>query len=239
MNALLFPGQGSQSVGMGQVLYEALPEAKVVLDRANEVLGYDLRALMFEGPLEKLTDTRFTQPAIFTCNAMYLAKVRSDGIDYDFVAGHSLGEYDALLAANVFDFEIGLRLVQKRGEAMGRMNGKGTMAAVLGLSEEELRPYLNEGVVMANLNSRTQIVISGDEASVEAVGILCHPALFELQGEEAHGADKQSHHGGREDHLHVVGHAGDVARGESHERRRHGDEGADESEHRSQFGQQA
>ena len=170
MNGLLFPGQGSQAVGMGKELYEKLPAASELLDRADEILGYSLSRLMFEGPIEDLTDTRIAQPAIYTCSAMYLERMKTDGTDYTYVAGHSLGEYDALLAAGVFDFETGLRLVQKRGEAMSRMNGKGTMAAVLGLSEEELMPYMNDGVVMANLNSKTQIVISGDDASVAAVG---------------------------------------------------------------------
>ncbi len=170
MNGLLFPGQGSQAVGMGKELYETLPAAKRLLDQATEILGYDLKQLMFEGPQEQLTDTRFAQPAIFTCSAMYLEKARADGLAYDYVAGHSLGEYNALLAAEVFDFATGLKLVARRGEAMSRMNGKGVMAAVLGLPEEELAPLLPAGVVMANLNSRTQIVISGEEAGVMAVG---------------------------------------------------------------------
>ncbi len=170
MNGLLFPGQGSQAVGMGQDLYHSFPAAKELLDIANEVVGYDLRKLMFEGPIESLTDTKIAQPAIFTCNAMYLEKLKEDCVEYSIVAGHSLGEYNALLAAGMFDFETGLKLVQKRGDAMSRMNGQGTMAAVLGLSEEELLPFLNPGVVMANLNSKTQIVISGEEGAVAEVG---------------------------------------------------------------------
>lgn len=170
MNGLLFPGQGSQTVGMGKELYEKLPAAKELLDKADEILGYSLKDLMFNGPAEQLTDTKYAQPAIYTCSAMYLEKVKTDGLDYDYVAGHSLGEYDALLAAGVFDFETGLQLVTKRGEAMAAQNGKGTMAAVMGLNEEELAPFMVPGVVMANLNSKTQIVISGTEAAMDAVG---------------------------------------------------------------------
>ena len=170
MNGLLFPGQGSQTVGMGKELYEKLPAAKELLDKADEILGYSLKDLMFNGPAEQLTDTKYAQPAIYTCSAMYLEKVKADGLDYDYVAGHSLGEYDALLAAGVFDFETGLHLVAKRGEAMAAQNGEGTMAAVMGLNEEELAPLMVPNVVMANLNSKTQIVISGTEAAVDAVG---------------------------------------------------------------------
>lgn len=171
MNGLLFPGQGSQTVGMGKELYEKLPAASELLDQANYILGYDLKDLLFNGPQETLTDTKHAQPAIFTTSAMYLEKVKADGIDYDYVAGHSLGEYDALLAAGVFDFETGLKLVAARGEAMSKMNGQGTMAAVMGLSEEELAPFLVPGVVMANLNSKTQIVISGIEGAIDEIGL--------------------------------------------------------------------
>ena len=170
MNGFLFPGQGSQTVGMGKELYESTPSAKAILDIAQEILGYDLKSLLFEGPQDKLTDTKYAQPAIYTCSAMYLEKARIQGLDCDYAAGHSLGEYNALLAANVFDFETGLRLVAARGEAMSRMNGKGTMAAVMGICEEELAKYLNPEVVMANLNAKTQIVISGTEEGIDAVG---------------------------------------------------------------------
>lgn len=170
MNGLVFPGQGSQMVGMGKELYDSLPEAKKMLDHANDILGYDLKNLLFNGPQEQLTDTRYAQPAIYTCSAMYLEKVKANSIDYEYVAGHSLGEYDALLAAEVYDFEAGLKLVAARGEAMAKMNGKGTMAAVMGLTEEDLAQFMEPDAVMANLNSRTQIVISGTEEAIDAMG---------------------------------------------------------------------
>ena len=170
-NAFLFPGQGSQSVGMGKDLYDSIPKATGLLNEANEILGYDLKKMMFEGPIEDLTDTRFAQPAIFTCSAMYLEKAKVQGITYEYVAGHSLGEYSALYAAGIFDFETGLKLVDKRAKAMAEENGKGIMAAVLGLSEDELKPFIDnrDDVVMANLNTKTQIVISGTEEGIDAV----------------------------------------------------------------------
>ena len=134
-------------------------------------MGYDLKDLMFNGPIEKLTDTKYAQPAIYTCSAMYLEKAKQNGLEYSYVAGHSLGEYSALYAAGVFSFADGLRLICKRGEAMSAENGKGIMAAVLGLDENELRNYVEgtPGVVMANLNTKTQIVISGTKEGVDRI----------------------------------------------------------------------
>lgn len=201
MNALLFPGQGSQKVGMGLEICDKFEKAGEILERASAVTGIDLREIMFCGPENKLTDTRFAQVAIYTTSAMYLEKLKANGTDYSYVAGHSLGEYSALFAAGVFDFETGLRLVNKRAELMSAMNGKGIMAAVLGLSEDELGSLMEDAsgkaekdgvgsripdpsknhqekdsfefgrdVVMANLNSKTQIVISGTEEAVNRIG---------------------------------------------------------------------
>ena len=171
INAFLFPGQGSQTVGMGQSLYHHLPQAKEILDQACDILGYDLKKLMFEGPMEELTDTRAAQPAIYTCSAMYLELAREQGLEFSFAAGHSLGEYSALYACGVFGFEEGLRLIDARAKAMAAENGKGMMAAVMGLTEEELKEIVKQykDVCLANLNTKTQIVISGSETGIQEV----------------------------------------------------------------------
>lgn len=113
--ALLFPGQGSQRMGMGKELYEEHIEARQILESACEFLDYDLKKIMFEGPEEILTDTIYAQPAIYVCSAMYLEKVKKEGISYSYVAGHSLGEYSALYASGAVSFLDGLALVEKRG----------------------------------------------------------------------------------------------------------------------------
>lgn len=170
MKAIVFSGQGSQFVGMGRQLIEAQPAAEAYLDKANEILGFDLKRIMMDGTEEELRQTAVTQPAVYThAIALYLAS----GASCDCVAGHSLGEYAALVAAGVLSFEDGLRLVQIRANAMQRaceMNPS-TMAAVLGLDEEVIASVTagitGEVVVPANENCPGQIVISGSIKGVE------------------------------------------------------------------------
>ena len=180
---LLFPGQGSQYVGMGKKLSESSPAAKAILDRANATLGFDLADLLFNGPEDKLTRTDNTQPAIFTVSMMAMEAVRAAGVPFDFVAGHSLGEYSALCAAGAFSFEDGLKLVRLRGTLMAQAGDKspGSMAAILGLEAEKLGAVLKEAsaagvVVAANFNSPSQIVISGSVAGVQAAAKLAETA---------------------------------------------------------------
>ena len=168
----MFSGQGSQYVGMGKELYENYKEAKNILDSANEVLDFDLKSLIFNGPEEKLNNTKNTQPAIYTVSAMIKKVLSENGLQPAAAAGHSLGEYSALYAAGVLSFEDGLKLVRRRGELMDQADpkGLGTMAAVIGLEAEEVEAVLSkiDGIVtIANYNSPTQVVISGE---VEAVG---------------------------------------------------------------------
>lgn len=173
MKAYVFPGQGAQFSGMGKDLYENSPAARELFDRADEVLGFGLSKIMFEGTDEELRQTKVTQPAVFLHS---VASVAALGEEFrpDMVAGHSLGEFSALVAAGALDFESGLRLVYARALAMQKACEEvpSTMAAVLGLSDEVVESVCEgiEGVVAANYNCPGQIVISGTK---EAVSEAC------------------------------------------------------------------
>ena len=171
MKAYVFPGQGSQFVEMGKSLYESNKEAQELFERANEQLGFRITDIMFEGDAEALKQTEVTQPAIFI-HSVITAQVLKDAFDAKAVAGHSLGEFSALVAAGVLSFEDGLSLVSKRAMAMQRACGieRGTMAAVLGLEDkivEEVCASADGVVVAANYNCPGQLVISGAFEAVE------------------------------------------------------------------------
>ncbi len=173
--AFLFPGQGSQSVGMGKDVYETYNASKSVYDLADETLGKNITTLCFEGPEENLKQTVNTQPCIVTTSIALMEALRSElNIVPDYTAGHSLGEYCAMFAAGVMSLETTLKLIQRRADLMGQTKG-GSMAAVLNASEEVLQAGLEEGnkvgyVDVANYNSPVQVVITGDEQAVKAAG---------------------------------------------------------------------
>ena len=167
--AYIFPGQGSQKKGMGAELFEKFSG---LVKAADEILGYSIVELCLEDPREELNKTQFTQPALYVVNALtYLDKMDSGEARPTLLAGHSLGEYDALFAAGVFDFETGLKLVQKRGEIMSKVEGGG-MAAVLGMTAEQIAAVLADsgiqGVDVANFNSPAQTVLSGMKDDIVA-----------------------------------------------------------------------
>lgn len=171
VTALVFPGQGSHFVGMGHDLHEAGGPARAVFEQADAVLGFSLTSLMFEGPDDELTATQNQQPAILTHSAACLALLDGKGIEPAFVAGHSLGEYSALLAAGCLSFGAALRLVRRRGELMAAAGG-GAMAAVLGPAAQEIEEVCAAArevgfVGIANLNCPGQTVITGEPAAVE------------------------------------------------------------------------
>jgi [acyl-carrier-protein] S-malonyltransferase len=180
VTAWVFPGQGSQAVGMGRDVYESSSAARAVFEQANEVLGFDLARLCFEGPAETLTQTENAQPALLTTSIALLAVAREHAMGGlrlpSYVAGHSLGEYSALVAAGSLQFEDALRLVRRRGELMAAAT-EGTMAAIIGLDLPVLQTVCEEAstegvVVVANENSPGQLVISGSRAGVErAMGL--------------------------------------------------------------------
>lgn len=171
--AFVFPGQGSQFPGMGKTLADTFPEAKQVFDEADEALGFRLSLLCFEGPEEALKLTENTQPALLTVSIAALAVLRQRGLGFDYTAGHSLGEYSALVAAGSLSFVDAVRLVRKRGQYMQAAvpPGVGAMAALLKLPEDKLAGILAEaaqGEVLsaANLNSPEQVVIAGHSGAV-------------------------------------------------------------------------
>ncbi len=173
----MFSGQGSQYVGMGKELYDNYEAAKKVLDEADQIVDFDLKDMIFNGPEEDLNNTKNTQPAIYTVSAMVKAVLTENDIEPAAAAGHSLGEYSALYAAGVLSFADGLKLVRRRGELMDQADpeGKGTMAAVIGMADAEVESVLKEidGIVtVANYNSPGQVVISGEVTAVEAAGEL-------------------------------------------------------------------
>ena len=168
---VLFPGQGSQAKGMGGELFDRYPDMTA---EASRILGYSIKELCLDDPREELGQTQFTQPALFVVNALtYRARMDDGKPAPDFVAGHSLGEYNALLAAGCFDFGTGVTLVKERGALMGRVSGGG-MSAVIGLEPEAIQKILHESdegrrVDVANFNSFDQTVIAGPKDDLAAV----------------------------------------------------------------------
>lgn len=171
--AFLCPGQASQVVGMGSDLFHAFPQAKERFQQADEILGVPLSTTCFQGPEETLKQTKYTQPALYVHSAIVAELLAEKGILPDMTAGHSLGEYSALFAAGAWDFEVGLKVVKVRGEGMqhaGETN-PGTMAAVIGLEETQVRAVCEQagpaGIVQpANFNSPGQVAISGSVPGV-------------------------------------------------------------------------
>ena len=172
MKAYVFPGQGSQFPGMGKDLYNQHRNAKILFESANEILGFDITKIMFEGTKDELKQTRVTQPAIYIYSVV-VAKIMGIKFQPDALAGHSLGEFSALAAAGTISFDSGLKLVSQRAEAMQKACDikDGTMAAILGLEDEKVVEICKQtlgSVVAANFNCPGQLVISGSVSAVES-----------------------------------------------------------------------
>lgn len=188
MKAFVFPGQGAQFSGMGKDLYENNAKAKELFDKANEILGFEITKIMFEGTAEELKQTKVTQPAVFL-HSVISAICLGDAFDAEMVAGHSLGEFSALVAAGALSFEDGLKLVSQRAQAMQKAceAAPSTMAAIIALPDEKIEEICagisKEGnvVVPANYNNPGQLVISGN---IEAVNAACE-ALKEAGAKRA------------------------------------------------------
>jgi malonyl CoA-acyl carrier protein transacylase len=194
MKTYLFPGQGSQVKGMGKELFD---EFKELVQEADDVLGYSVKKLCLEDPNRELNKTLYTQPALFVVNALhYLESVRLAEAEPDYLAGHSLGEYNALLAAGAFSFDVGLRLVKMRAELMSRASGGG-MAAILNADETTIRSLLEKAkltsIDLANFNTQTQIVISGLTDEIKQAEAVFRKANYEYYPLNTSGAFHSRH----------------------------------------------
>lgn len=180
MIAFVFPGQGSQKRGMGQGLFDEVPEYAEVEREVDAIVGYSMRKMCLEDPGNQLKQTQYTQPSLYVVNALYYYKAIAEGQRPEFLAGHSLGEYNALLAAGVYDFLTGLQLVKKRGELMSQANNGG-MGAVIGLEPARIAKVLADaglsGIDIANFNAPSQTVVSGLTDELKRAG-----PLFEAAG---------------------------------------------------------
>ncbi|MGO4696596.1 ACP S-malonyltransferase [Paenibacillus sp. 2TAB26] len=175
--AFVFPGQGAQAVGMGKDAYDAFDRSRAIFEQADEALGFSLSQIIFEGPEDTLKQTANTQPALLTVSVALLEALEGRGLKPDYVAGHSLGEYSALVAAGVLSFDDAVRTVRARGQFMEQAvpSGQGAMAAVLGAERDTLAALCaaitaeGSAVELANVNCPGQIVVSGTAAGVDAV----------------------------------------------------------------------